>query len=453
MSFCNAITLPLLDFFSILYGMIRHSIVLLLGLFVCVLFAYGEETYQVNEVRILSIKSAITPATYDYLDGHIGKASENRITIIKMNTPGGLVSTTKDIISLFARGNHPVVVWVTPEGASAASAGSIIASGAHFIFMAPGTNMGAATPVGLGEDIKEGDGRKKALNDLTATVRSLSEIRGRPSGPFEAMIVDAKSFTDREALNLKIIDGIAITELALLETLNGKKWVTQKSTKTLSIPGNVVIKEIEPSFGQKILEVLTNPSTAYFLFLLGAALMYFELHAPGGYIAGSVGATFLVLAAIAFQILPLDWGAFGLMLVGVVCLVLEAYVTSYGLLGLAGIVAFALGSLFLFHGEEGFISIQYPVLISTFLGILTPMIFLTWYVLKDSVKKKKSPHFFVPLETEGIVLGKKGDHYQVKVRGEIWNARSDDAIENGDQVIVTDADEKKLILKIKRKTT
>jgi membrane-bound serine protease (ClpP class) len=432
--------------------MIRHWIVLFLGLFVCVLFAPAEASYDVKEVRILSVKSAITPATYDYLKDQLGKGAENRVTIIKMNTPGGLVSTTKDIISLFASGNHPVVVWVAPEGASAASAGSIIASGAHFIFMAPGTSMGAATPVGLGEDIKESDGRKKALNDLTATVRSLSEVRGRPSGPFEEMIVNAKSYTDRESFNLKIIDGIVSNEHALLETLNGKKWITEKGTHTLNIPGNVSIREIDPSFGQKILEVLTNPSTAYFLFLLGAALIYFELQAPGGYIAGSIGASFLVLAAIAFQVLPLDWGAFGLMLVGVICLVLEMYITSYGLLGLAGIIAFALGSLFLFHGDEGFISIQYPVLLSTFLGILAPMIFLTWYLLKDR-RKKITSNFFVPTEAEGVVMGKNGDHFQVKVRGEIWNARCDENVEPGDKITVTDADEKQLILKIKRKTT
>lgn len=432
--------------------MIRHSIVLFLSLFVCVLFSHAETSYDVSEIRILSVKSAITPATFDYLERNLGSSSDNRISIIKMNTPGGLVSTTKDIISLFAKGNHPVVVWIAPEGASAASAGSIIASGAHFIFMAPGTNMGAATPVGLGQDIKESDGRKKALNDLTATVRSLSQIRGRPAKPFEEMITEAKSFTDKESLELKIIDGIVGTEKMLIESLRGKKWVTEKATRVLKIPEDVKVTEVELSFGQKILEVLTNPSTAYFLFLLGAALIYFELQAPGGYIAGSIGATFLVLAAIAFQILPLDWGAFGLMMVGVVCLVLEVYITSYGLLGLAGLISFSLGSLFLFHGEGGFISVQYPVLLSTFLGILVPMIFLTWFILKD-VKKKKPTDFFVPLASEGVVMGKKGDHIQVKVRGEIWNARSEEALEAGDQVVVTDSDEKQLILKIKRKTT
>ena len=312
--------------------------------------------------------------------------------------------------------------------------------------------MGAATPVGLGEDMKEGDGRKKSMNDLTATVRSLSEVRGRPPGPFEEMITEAKSFTDKEAFKLGIIDGIVSDEGALIKSLQGKNWRNGNITQTLSIPDSIPVKIVEPSFGQKILEVLTNPSTAYFLFLLGAALIYFELQAPGGYIAGSIGASFLVLAAIAFQVLPLDWGSFGLMLVGVVCLILEIYVTSYGLLAIAGLVAFALGSLFLFHGEEGFISIQYPVLASTFMGILVPMAFLTWYMLKDIRRKKVTTNFFVPLDSPGVVMSKNGTNYQVKVRGEIWKAYSDDELLTGDAVSVIEADSKQLILKI-RKTT
>lgn len=433
--------------------MIRHSILLFIGLFVCALFGHAQTVYEVREVRVLSVKSAITPATFDYLETQLGKASDNRLSIIKMNTPGGLVTTTKDIISLFAKGRHPVVVWVAPEGASASSAGSIIASGAHFIFMAPGTNMGAATPVGLGEDIKESDGRKKAMSDLMATVRSLSELRGRPAKPFEEMIKDAKSFTEKEALHLKIIDGIVSDEKTLIQSLNGKKWKSDKEEFVLAVSDSVPVKEISPSMGQSILEVLTNPSTAYFLFLLGAALLYFELQAPGGYIAGSIGASFLVLAAIAFQVLPLDWGALGLMLVGLVCLVLEIYVTSYGLLALAGIGAFVLGSLFLFHGEEGYISIEYPILISTFLGILIPMAFLSFWILKDLRKKKYPANFFVPLASEGVVMSKKGDHYQVKVRGEIWNAKGNEELSPGDQVSVTDADNKQLILTVRKKTT
>lgn len=435
-----------------LLGVLRRSILLSIGLFVCALFAHAE-VYRIQDVHVLTVKSAITPATYDYLQGQITQRSAQQLTVIRLNTPGGLVSTTKDIISLFSRGNHPVAVWVTPEGASAASAGSIIASGAHFIFMAPGTNMGAATPVGLGEDIKESDGRRKALNDLTAMVRALSEVRGRPAAPFEQMISQAKSFTDKEALKLGIIDGVVSDLHALLRGLNGKTWSADGKSRSLVVSQSVRIKEIDPSFGQSVLEVLTNPSTAYFLFLLGAALLYFELQAPGGYVAGSIGAVLLVLAAVAFQVLPFDWGALGLILVGVVCLVLELYVTSYGLLGLAGVGAFALGSLFLFQGDEGFISVQYPVLLSMLLGVLAPMAFLVWYMLKDVRKKKAPENFFVPLSAVGTVMGKRGSHYQVKVRGEIWNATGDQDFTAGDEVTVVDADDKQLTLKIQKKTS
>lgn len=432
--------------------MMRRSILLLFSFFVCALLGHAAP-YEVQDVQVLTVSSAITPATFDYLKNNLGPAAGKKLSVIKLNTPGGLVSTTKEIISLFSQGQQPIVVWVTPEGASAASAGAIIASGAHFIYMAPGTNMGAATPVGLGSDIQEGDSRKKALSDLTATVRSLCELRGRPAKPFEEMIRDARSFTDQEALKAGIIDGVNGDLRSLLKNLNGKNWKTGKETLTLAIRENVTITTVEPSLGQKILEVLANPSTAYFLFLLGAALIYFELQSPGGFIAGAIGAGLLVLAAIAFQVLPLDWGAFGLILVGVVCLVLEVYITSYGLLGLAGVTAIVLGSLFLFQGEGGFISIQYPILLSTLLGILVPMAFITWFVLKDLRKKKDPPHFFVPLESDGTVTGKNRNHYQVKVRGEIWNAQSSDELSPGDGITVVSVDDKKLILTIKKRST
>ncbi len=432
----------------------RHLILLLVALFVCALLppAFASQ-YDVNDIRVLTIRSAITPATYDYLSSNILKANPGRLSIIKMNTPGGLVSTTKEIISLFAKAEHPVVVWVTPEGASAASAGSLIASGAHFVFMSPGTNMGAATPVELSGDIQGSDGRKKAMNDLSALVRSLCDLRGRPSAPYVEMITDAKSFTEQEALKLQLIDGVTSDEGALLKALNGKSWKTEKGNFLVNIPERTPVKVITPTLGQQILEILSNPSTAYFLFLLGVALIYFELQAPGGYIAGSIGAVLLVLAAIAFQVLPLNWGALGLIFVGVICFILEMYVSSYGLLAIAGLSALALGSVFLFHGEGGFISIQYPVIVSTFLGILAPFTFIIWYLLKGSRKSKTHENFFVPLSTEGVVMGKNGAFYQVKVRGEIWNALSDEALVSGDAIKVTEADKQQLLLKIQKKTS
>lgn len=405
--------------------------------------------YNVSELSVLTINSAITPATYDYLNQNFKRLPKSSLVLIKINTPGGLITTTKDIITLFGREKRPVVVWITPEGASASSAGAIIASAAHFIFMSPGTNMGAATPVGLGEDLKEGDGRKKAMNDLTALVRSLSASRGRPHTPFEKMITGAESYTDKEAQGLKIIDGIVSNEVDLIPLINGKKFNLDGVERNLVIE-NINTKEYEASLGQKILDVLANPSTAYILFLIGAALIYFELQAPGGFIAGSIGVCLLILAGIAFQVLPLDWGSLGLIILGIGLLVMEVFITSYGILSILGIAAFAMGSLFLFHGESGFISIDYPIILSTFAGVISALAFLVWYLWQDQKKQKSPGDFFLPTGSNGTVLAQNTSTYQVKVKGEIWKAQSDEILSVGDQVEVTSVDTNSLLIKVKK---
>lgn len=407
-------------------------------------------TLEINELGFLSVNSAITPATYDYLKQNFESLPEKTLIIIKLNTPGGLVTTTKDIITMAARKKRPFVVWITPEGASAASAGSIIASAAHFIFMSPGTNMGAATPVGLGEDIKESDGRKKAMNDLTAMVRSLSASRGRPTEPFEKMITDAESYTSIESLKLGIIDGVVSNQDEMLARLNSKTVIIDGVETQLKV-NNVLSKNYEPTIGQSILEVIANPSTAYVLFLIGVALIYFELQAPGGYIAGTLGVCLLILAGIAFQVLPLDWGSMGLILAGIFLLILELYVVSYGLLGLAGVAAFVMGSLFLFHGDTGYISVQYNVIFSALAGVFLTSALLVWFLWKEKKKHKDGNDFFLPTGATGTVLSKINEQeYQVKVRGEIWRAFADEKLQINDAVTVSEVDTNKLIIRIKR---
>lgn len=430
----------------------RHTILLKLVLFVLGLLPSLSfaEFFQVHEVAELSINSAITPATLDYLKYQLNRLPEKSLAIVRVNTPGGLVTTTKEIITLIGSQNYPVVVWISPEGASASSAGAIIASSAHFIFMAPGTNMGAATPVGLGEDLKESDGRNKAINDLAALVRSLSNMRGRPSAPFEDMIRKSGSYTDKEALKLNIITGIVSTRSEMLEMLKGRKFILQGKELTLEIKDQAASRLLEPTAGQKILEVLANPSLAYFLFLIGVALIYFEFQAPGGFIAGTAGFGFLILAAISFQVLPLDWGALGLLVLGVAFFILEIFITSYGILSILGLVTFIMGSLFLFHGDAGFISIQYPVILSTLAGVLASVGFIVWYLYKDQKKQPVTSDFFLPIGARGIVITHDGKNYQIKVKGEIWRATSPEALSIGDEVEISEVDNKQLKISIKK---
>jgi membrane-bound serine protease (ClpP class) len=409
--------------------------------------------YRVQEISHLEINSAISPATYDYLKYQFEKVPEGALILIKMNTPGGLITTTKDIITLIGTQDKPVVIWITPEGASASSAGAIIAASAHFILMSSGTNLGAATPVGLGEDIGQKDNRNKAMNDLKAMVRALSQSRNRPAKPFEDMIETAKSFTDQEALNLKIIDGVLSNGKTIREILDQKSFSLQGKAMELQFIPEAISKVYDATLGQKILNVIANPSTAYLLFLLGVALLYFELQAPGGFIAGGIGACLLVLAAISFQVLPVDWGALTLILIGIILLILEVYITSYGLLAIAGIASFVAGSLFLFHGESGFIAIDYPVLISTLLGVGFALGTIIWYLIKDRKKQNKHENFFLPIGSKGIVLTLlegEGSFYQIKVRGEIWRGQSLTKLSLGDRIEVTSIDSDKLIAEIKK---
>lgn len=428
----------------------RNITLLVLSIFVCLSSSVHSSIYEVKEISYLGVNSAITPATLDYLKHQFTNVPKNTMAVIRINTPGGLVTTTKDIITLIGQQEFPVVVWISPEGASASSAGAIIAASAHFILMSPGSNMGAATPVGLGEDIKESDGRSKALNDLAALVRSLSELRGRPAGPFEDMIKEAHSFTDKESLKLGIIDGIVSGHKELVSTLSGKKFNHQGKDFVLEFAQDVAGKDYDPSPGQKVLEVLANPSTAYFLFLIGVALVYLELQAPGGYIAGSIGVGCLILAAISFQVLPLDWGALGLIILGIFLLVLEIFIVSYGILTIFGLSSFIMGSLFLFHGETGFISIEYPVMLSTLAGVLVSVGFIVWYLIREEEKRGKTPDFFLPLGENGIVMNNLSQGYQVKVKGETWKASSPDSLKVGDQVEVTGVDQEHLLIQVKK---
>lgn len=429
----------------------REKTLLYFSLFVlCLLpFKLSARVLDISEISLLSVDSAITPATYDYLKQNFERLPKSALVVLKLNTPGGLVTTTKDIITMVGQQERPFVVWITPEGASASSAGAIIASSAHFIFMSPGTNMGAATPIGLEGDIQQGDVRKKALNDLSALVRSLSELRGRPADPFEKMITGAESFTDKEALKLKIIDGVISDPKELIKNIQGQTININGISTTINIPDSPY-KTYEPTLGQKILEVLANPSTAYILFLVGLALVYFEFQAPGGFIAGAIGLCFLILAAISFQVLPLDWGALALIIAGIALLILEVFIVSYGILSIAGLASFVMGSLFLFHGEKGFISIEYPLIMSSLAGIVAAVVLVTIYLIRDRNKQKLKENFFLPTGARGSIITKGIKDYQVKVRGEIWRAISDEDLEVGDPVEVIQVDDKDLYIKIKK---
>lgn len=410
-----------------------------------------ESEYPVKKITFLEVSASINPATLSYLETEMKKSSPSNgeMLVIKMNTPGGLVTTTKDIITLIGESDIPVGVWISPEGASATSAGAIIASSAHLLVMNEGTNIGAATPIGMGSDIEQKDARAKAINDLVALVSSLAEARGRNAQAFSKMISEAASYGALEAKNKGIIDEIINSQVDLIEFINGREIrLKGKDLKLKVLAGaELTSKEMDP--GQQILNIFANPMTAYICFIIGAALLYLEFQAPGGFIAGSVGVVFLVLAGIGFQVLPLNFGALGLIILSFALFILEVYITSYGILALAGAAALVFGSLFLFRTENAYIDIHLPLILSVVAAILL-YVLLVGYVLFKGFSRKKKEFFSSKNKFAHISKFLKEEDgeqfYQVRVGGEIWNAKSQKTYQAGDKVKVLEQDNDKMLL-------
>ncbi len=449
-----------MDMKQLLLSLTSKARTLILLTFLCLSLHPKSEasaaTHQViKKLYILTIDASINPAVYNYLSTsfqRIGKDPE-ALVIIKMNTPGGLVSTTKQIITLIGESNAPVAIWITPEGASATSAGAIIASSAHFLYMSEGTNIGAATPVQMGKKI-EGDMRNKAINDLVALTSSLSEARGRNGKLFGKMISEAASYKSQEAVKNSIVDGIANDIPGLLKLINKKTIKIKGNLKSFSVDPTSETHKLEMDLGQMLLNIFANPMTAYILFIIGAGLLYLEFQAPGGYVAGSIGAISLILAGIGFQVLPIHLGALGLIILAFILFVLEAYITSYGILSIAGIAALFFGSTFLFRSDNGYMEFQSSVVYSTVAAISAFLLVMGFYFAKT--RKQKKPKFFSHVKEDGIVMEILEDQvhkqdeyiYQVKVNGIIWKAKSKTKFATGDMITVVEQDSANLQLDI-----
>ncbi|MCB9093825.1 MAG: nodulation protein NfeD [Halobacteriovoraceae bacterium] len=431
----------------------------------------GSQDYRVQKVYELNVQSTINPAILRYLKSGFEQArsTENSLVLIKLNTPGGLVSTTKDIIGLIGESHRPVVIWVTPEGASATSAGALISSSAHFLFMSPGSNIGAATPIGMGGDIGEkivqknnkgeekvvgqSDVRAKAVNDLVALTKSLCEARGRSAKHFELMISQAKSYSGIEALEKGIINGVINNRTELTEAINNKNIKILGKEYITLMDATAEFQPIEMSAGDYLLNIFSNPQLAYILFLIGAALIYFELQAPGGFISGSLGVIFLILAGMGFQVLPVNVGAIGLIILSFILFVIEMYVTSYGILTLGGVVSLVFGSSLLFETSDSLIILDKRFIFSAVGGIVAFVALITYIFIH--YRRKDDQDFFGPLKEEGVIHKVNDEHgkkiYQVKIGGSFWKAQShEDNLEVGDRVRVSQKDQSHLLIWIQK---
>ena len=386
-----------------------------------------------KEVDIIQVADVISPGTADFIKSGIKQAEENGAAclIIELDTPGGLAESMRLIVQNILASRVPVVVYVSPSGARAASAGVMITMAADVAAMAPGTNIGAAHPVGAGGQDIEGTMSEKVVNDMVAQARSVAEKRGRNAEWVEAAIRESVSVTETEALKKNVIDLIAKDIDDLIRQLNGRK-LKDRGVLELDDVKKVVLKE---SLRTKILKTISNPNIAYILMMIGLAGLYFELSHPGAVFPGVIGGISLILAFFAMQTLPVNYAGILLIVLAIIFFILEMKIASYGLLSVAGIVSLLLGSMMLFEGSSPGMKLSWDVLLPTIILISGFFVAVAGLVFRAQISKPSTGSAGL-LGEIGIVRKALTPEGKVFVHGELWNARARVALDENTKVRV-----------------
>lgn len=396
-----------------------------------------------SEVYIIEVADAISPGTAEFINSGIDKAeqSEAACVIIELDTPGGLAESMRQIVQRILNSKIPVVVYVSPRGARAASAGVMITMAADIAAMAPGTNIGAAHPVGAGGKDIEGKMNEKVINDMVAHAKSVAESRGRNVQWVEDAIRDSVSVTETEALKENIIDLIAKDTDDLIAQMNGRS-VKDKGVLKLDDVNKVVFEE---TLRTKILRTISNPNIAYILMMIGLAGLYFELSHPGAIFPGVIGGICLILAFFALQTLPVNYAGILLIVLAIIFFIMEMKITSYGLLSIAGVVSLLLGSLMLFESTGPYMKLSWSVLLPTLMVVSGFFVLVAGLVFRAQ-RSKPSTGSRGLIGEIGIVKQTLAPEGKVFVHGELWNATAKEQIDEGIKVRVVNVD--RLILEV-----
>ncbi len=382
-------------------------------------------------VTELRVRGSIGPATADYLVRGIANAQHANLILIEIDTPGGLDASMRLIVQSILTSKVPVAVYVAPNGARATSAGTYLLYAATVAAMAPGTHLGAASPVSLmgGED-ETGKSpstvSKKISNDAAAYIRSLAQLHGRNAVFAEKAVRDASTMTASEAINAGVINLIAKDNNDLLMQLDGVV-VTQDGHQIKLATANAAIMSIEPDWRVRFLQVITDPTMAYLLLLLGVYGLFFEMVNPGFIAPGVVGAVAMLVALYALQLLPINYAGLALILLGLIFTVAEVFTPSFGALGLGGCVAFVVGSLLLIKTESEVYQIAWSAILAMAVANVIVLIGLFSMALKS--RHQPVQHGTAALiGAEGQTLGDVNLQGQAVIHGEIWNVHAKLAI-------------------------
>lgn len=407
---------------------------------VCLLAAAaGTSTVGASQIDVIEINDPITPVVAEYIIRSIGEAedAEALCLIIQLDTPGGLDVAMRDIIKAIMGSRVPVVVFVGPSGARAASAGALITLAAHVAAMAPGTNIGAAAPVNMGGKMDE-TMAAKVSNDAAAYIESIAEKRGRNKQWAVSAVRESVSISESEALDENVIDLVAEDLDELIRKIDGRE-VDMPSGPVELATADAEVKRKEMRFRDIVLKALANPNIAYILFMAGLAGLYFEFSNPGAIFPGVIGGISIILAMYSMQSLSANYAGVLMILLAVVLFILELKIASFGLLALGGIVALTLGSLMLFDPSVPYMRVSLGVIIPTVALVSAVFLVAIWLVVKAQRSKPATGR-------EGMVnlIGEARTDIaaqgRVFVHGEYWNARSDSPIPKGARVRVVGVD-------------
>lgn len=435
----------------------------------------ADEAGSGGSAMLLEIDGAIGPATTDYLTRALDAADQGNasLVVLRMDTPGGLTAATRDIVQAIRNSPVPVVVWVAPEGAQAASAGTYILYASHVAAMAPATNVGAATPVSLGgapspdapepegKEDKDGNGApedgdgaegeptapepvgdaksRKALNDAAAWIRSLAQETGRNAEWAEQAVREAESLTAREAVERNVAELIAGDIDELLAALDGREVTTAAGEIVLATKG-LRVERVEPDWRSELLSVITNPTVAYLLLMIGIYGLLLEGYNPGSLVPGTVGAICLLLALYALQVLPVNYAGLLLIVLGIILMVSEAFMPSFGVLGIGGVVAMITGSIVLFDTEAPGFDIALEVIGA--MGMIASLV--TAALIWLAVRAWRNP----VVSGDAAILDARGETLEAvdagsgtaHLMGERWQVRCDRPLEPGTPVRVVARD-------------
>jgi membrane-bound serine protease (ClpP class) len=413
-------------------------------------------------VIVADVKGAIGVGATGFIQRTIDRARTHNATLLvfQLDTPGGLVSSTRDIISAMLASPVPIAVYVAPSGARAASAGTYIAYASHVSAMAPGTHLGAATPVSMGgmpgtperEPAKRREGDKstpaddstamerKVLNDAVAYIRSLAQLRGRNADWAERAVRGGETLTADEALREKVIDIVATDLADLLAKIDGRKVNVAAGERVLATKGAAIVT-LTPDWRDRILTVITDPSIAYLLLIIGFYGIIFEFWSPGFVAPGVIGAISLLLGLAALSVLPVNYAGLALILLGIALMTAEHFTPGIGVLGIGGLVAFVAGSIFLFEPTEGGDEFSVPLPLIAVTSLTAAGLFL--FVLGSALRGRKAAIVSGVEDMIGAraqVIDWTQQNGRVRFRGELWNARANATFGAGDAVRVAAVD-------------